>query len=221
MWGLKWGALIWGKVVAVPAVGLWGLLFLGAVLGVVGVRCLQGKRPRTIAGLALALALVVPLSVRAVPFTFSNGTVADATQVNANFAAVTLLTGFNTFSITQTVGAQRDVLAPAFVAPRALTCTVTTELHIPAVAVPVGTSSISTVVRENGAVRFAFGQPAGLATPNGMWKSSAFSTEWISEQTRPFAVASGSSVEFGTRINATGDFASATSLTCTIMWSCQ
>jgi hypothetical protein len=38
--------------------------------------------------LALALALLLPISARALPFTFTNGTVADANQVNANFAAV-------------------------------------------------------------------------------------------------------------------------------------
>jgi hypothetical protein len=38
--------------------------------------------------IALAVALLLPISARALPFNFTNGTVADANQVNANFAAV-------------------------------------------------------------------------------------------------------------------------------------
>jgi hypothetical protein len=36
----------------------------------------------------LLAALLIPISVGAVPFTFTNGTVANANQVNANFAAL-------------------------------------------------------------------------------------------------------------------------------------
>jgi hypothetical protein len=89
MWGLDWGQMIWGRSasVAVPALGFWGTLLLGAVLGAVGVRRLRG-RARMAGAAALALALLLPISARALPFTFTNGTVADATQVNANFAAL-------------------------------------------------------------------------------------------------------------------------------------
>jgi hypothetical protein len=89
MWGLNWGQMIWGQAPPVPTLGFWGVLLLGAVLGAVGVRQLRAGRSRLVGGVALGLALLVPISARALPFTFTNGTVADATQVNANFAALT------------------------------------------------------------------------------------------------------------------------------------
>ena len=90
MWGLNWGQMVWGQAqaAAVPAVGFWGMILLAAALGAWGVRRLRGPRPRVVGTVALVLALLVPISARALPFTFTNGTVADATQVNANFAAV-------------------------------------------------------------------------------------------------------------------------------------
>jgi hypothetical protein len=88
MWGNSWGQMIWGQATPVPALGFWGLMVLLAALGVLGVRRLRGGRSRLVGGAALGLALLVPISARALPFTFTNGTVADATQVNANFAAV-------------------------------------------------------------------------------------------------------------------------------------
>src|SRR5262249_41598687 len=65
-----------------------------------GVRMLRGARPRALGLAALFLVLMVPITVRAVPFTFTNGTVADATQVNANFAS---LQGIGPTSPTQLV----------------------------------------------------------------------------------------------------------------------
>jgi hypothetical protein len=88
MWGLNWGQMIWGQATPVPALGFWGLMVLLAALGGLGLRRLRGGRPRLLGGLALVLALLVPISARALPFTFTNGTVADANQVNANFAAL-------------------------------------------------------------------------------------------------------------------------------------
>jgi hypothetical protein len=88
MWGLNWGQMIWGQATPVPAMGFWGVLLLGAVLGALAVRQLRAGRSRLVGGVALGLALLVPISARALPFTFTNGTVADATQVNANFAAL-------------------------------------------------------------------------------------------------------------------------------------
>jgi hypothetical protein len=95
MWGLNWGQMVWGQAqaAAVPAVGFWGVIVLAAALGAWGVRRLRGPRPRVVASVALVLALLVPISARALPFTFTNGTVADATQVNANFAAVVAAQG--------------------------------------------------------------------------------------------------------------------------------
>ena len=88
MWGQSWGQMIWGAPTAVPAVEFWGVVLLAALLGALGVRRLRGARPRWMGMTALAVGLLVPITARAVPFTFTNGTVADATQVNANFAAV-------------------------------------------------------------------------------------------------------------------------------------
>jgi hypothetical protein len=89
MWGQKWGQLIWGHAASVPAVPLWGILLLFVALTIVGLRFVRA-RPRTIGLAALALAFAIPLTARALslPFTFTNGTVADATQVNADFAAI-------------------------------------------------------------------------------------------------------------------------------------
>jgi hypothetical protein len=93
MWGQNWGQLVWGKAAAVPVLGWWGALLLGAVLGVLGVRFLRKVPPRTAAWFVMALALLIPLAAAAnLPFTFTNGTVADANQVNANFAAVNVTT---------------------------------------------------------------------------------------------------------------------------------
>jgi hypothetical protein len=80
--------MLWGQLAAVPALSFWGVILLAAVLGVLGGRRLRSGRPRTLGMIALGLALLVPISARALPFTFTNGTVADATQVNANFAAL-------------------------------------------------------------------------------------------------------------------------------------
>jgi hypothetical protein len=91
MWGQNWGQMIWGKGAAVPALGFWGAVALGALLMFVGRRFLDREpRPRAIGFLALALASLLPISgaLAALPFTFTNGQAADATQVNANFAAI-------------------------------------------------------------------------------------------------------------------------------------
>lgn len=84
-----WGTMLWGSgAPAVPTLDGWGLLLLSAVLVVTALLMLVKRRaPRTT--LVLFVALVVPLAGYAttisMPYVFSNGTVADATQVNANF----------------------------------------------------------------------------------------------------------------------------------------
>jgi hypothetical protein len=94
MWGLKWGQLLWGTAQQAPAMGFWSALILGAVVGLLGIRVLRGARPPVVAALAVVITLGLPLVARALPSinTFTNGTVADATQVNANFSAVRVLT---------------------------------------------------------------------------------------------------------------------------------
>jgi len=91
-WGELWGSLIWGDPAAVPVPLLdsWGLLMLGIALGVVASRALQRGHARTVALGFAALVALSPVALRALtlPHTFSNGTVADADEVNANFAAL-------------------------------------------------------------------------------------------------------------------------------------
>lgn len=111
MWGKNWGQMIWGGVRAVPAMPVWAIALLCGAFVLLGVRFVRARRP--LIGLAaFALALAVPLTAKAVtlPFTFANNTVADATQVNANFTAVSnaipntyLIESFQNLVMGQTV----------------------------------------------------------------------------------------------------------------------
>jgi hypothetical protein len=96
--------MIWSAAVAAPALTFWTTLILGAMLGGLGVSRLRRPRPRTVGMIVLALALLAPIVARAlVPNTFTNGTVADANQVNANFAAVSkLIVATGSYSIGAT-----------------------------------------------------------------------------------------------------------------------
>jgi hypothetical protein len=68
---------------------MWSVILLCVAFIFLGLRSVRA-RPRTYGLVALVLALAIPLSAKALslPFTFTNGTVADATQVNADFAAL-------------------------------------------------------------------------------------------------------------------------------------
>src|ERR1700748_3811398 len=91
MWGHNWGQMLWGGGArGVPALSFWAVGVLCGALLVLGLRFLRAQR-RALGVTALLLALAVPLTARAtvaLPFTFANNTIADATQVNANFNAV-------------------------------------------------------------------------------------------------------------------------------------
>jgi hypothetical protein len=83
---MTWG----GGGVHVPALPIWGVLLLAACFTLLGAR-LAVRRNRTAAALLFgAVVAIVPLSAVALslPYTFTNGTIADATQVNANFEAL-------------------------------------------------------------------------------------------------------------------------------------
>src|SRR5262249_10568093 len=54
MWGQFWGQMLWGGNRAVPGLGFWGTLALGAALGIVGARLLRRARPRAVGALAIA-----------------------------------------------------------------------------------------------------------------------------------------------------------------------
>ena len=90
----NWGALVFGAGVAppvVPGLGLLGGTILAMGLAATAAWMLRKRRPAL--GLSLMLVLVaIPLAVVAgtvtQPHTFTNGTVADADEVNENFTAV-------------------------------------------------------------------------------------------------------------------------------------
>jgi hypothetical protein len=72
---------------AVPGVGPLSLVALGLALLAVGRWIIKDNRQaRNVILLAIGCAALAPLTALAVPNLFQNGTVADATQVNANFA---------------------------------------------------------------------------------------------------------------------------------------
>ena len=89
-WGENWGEMTWGEMIAaVPLTGKVGFLFL--VFGLLGV-VLWRFRSRVATG-AILLALMVGGANFAeaqvsVPNTFTDGDVADAEAMNANFEAV-------------------------------------------------------------------------------------------------------------------------------------
>jgi hypothetical protein len=91
MWGQAWGTMIWGTAPPVPAMGTLSLVLLGGLLALVARHAIRrGASARGTALLAAVATVGVAWSALAqsggmLPFTFSNGTVADATQVNANF----------------------------------------------------------------------------------------------------------------------------------------
>ena len=99
MWGQDWGSMFWGAAAAVPVLGPLGWLVLGASMGGTGVlfrKRLAGTSATTRIGLALLVATVLPLVAFgqvALPNVFTNGTVADANEVNANFDAILEETG--------------------------------------------------------------------------------------------------------------------------------
>lgn len=91
MWGTSsWGQMLWGGV-AVPSLPSGMLVVLMLACFLAGGYFLHPARRNQRNTIVALLLIGIPLSVGAVtlPYTFANGTVADATQVNANFAAVT------------------------------------------------------------------------------------------------------------------------------------
>jgi hypothetical protein len=95
--------MIWhnSPSVPVPATPLWAAVLLGIILGAFGVRLIRKGRPRAWGAAALVLAVLIPLSAWSVPYTFTNGTVANADQVNYDFsdldARVTVLESRNIY----------------------------------------------------------------------------------------------------------------------------
>jgi len=116
-WGDEnWGEMLWGLPASVPALEWFGLGVLALGLVAVASWTLRKRRP----GLGLPVLLVllaIPLVVAAgtltVPNTFTNGTVADADQVNANFGAVKTAVDENDGRITINAGIASTALGTA------------------------------------------------------------------------------------------------------------
>jgi hypothetical protein len=193
------------------------VLLLGALLGAVAVLSLRIARPRTVGLAALALALAIPLSARALPFTFANGTVADANQVNANFTALVPVTGFSETRQAAAMG-QQNVLGPAFTAPRAMTCVMSIQVDW----LPQQPSTIaafaSAIKVENGALTPASAPPDNTVDFVGLVNTGS---GWQSTQTRLFAVSSGSTVQFGTQVQVNTAPASGSNFLLVLVYSCQ
>ena len=85
-WGEDWGSLVWGSVAVVP--GLEGVGGWVLVISLLAAAAWRLRRRSTHAGLMLVLLPLLPL-LMAPHYTnwnaFSNGTVADAAEVNQNF----------------------------------------------------------------------------------------------------------------------------------------
>ena len=91
MWGENWGDMIWGGAgvpVAMVPISAWALLILGFVLGITAVLARNSHLARMFPFTFFLLVPFVAVVAVNLPHTFSNGTVADANQVNENFSAV-------------------------------------------------------------------------------------------------------------------------------------
>jgi hypothetical protein len=146
----------------------------------------------------LILSLLVPLTaIASVPFTFTNGQIADATQVNADFAALTPIQGSQTFSNRAGQGSQFDFASsPAFTAPRNLTCLVTVEA--------VGVAGVlNAQVSFNSAIQVGSTQTSGNANNLFFGFTSQFAPDanYFATYTSSFPVSAGSPVTFGMLIN--------------------
>jgi hypothetical protein len=202
MWGQKWGQMVWGTAAsAVPAVGLWGILLLGCLLGIFAVLYLRNARK---VGLAVSLlVLLVPLSALAsVPFIFANGAVADATQINANFAAVIPLIGRSIASSTNT-GTSSVFTFPAaasFVAPRDLTCVVTFQPYI--ATDPTNARILWAPALKVGSTQTALGIPLVPSVTFMPFEAGPGDRYYSATWTDVVSVSAGSAVSFGARFQS-------------------
>ena len=100
MWGIEnWGELIWGVAgVPIPLLSPPGLLVLAFLFGF-GAALVLRRRHSTMAMTLSAFLLLIPLAAYAgsvvLPNTFTNGTIADADQVNSNFGTVAVAVNDN------------------------------------------------------------------------------------------------------------------------------
>ena len=97
-WGENWGTMVWGAAAPPAAVPMTGWLGLGLLLAVLLMTALwkMNRVPGRV-GLTLSLFLLVPVLIAPhittwnglTWYTFINGEVADAGEVNQNFSALT------------------------------------------------------------------------------------------------------------------------------------
>jgi hypothetical protein len=90
MWGEDWLTMIWGGI-PLPMMGPLGwTLLVGALAGAAVVLYPRplSKTKTSVVLLVIAIVPLVAIAQVTLPHTFSNGTVADADEVNANFDAV-------------------------------------------------------------------------------------------------------------------------------------
>ena len=106
MWGEKWGEMIWGNPnaiipVAIPIDGVW-LFILGIIIGASASAIMaRGNNWARLTSLSIILLLpVVAVFAVNLPHTFTNGTVADADEVNANFEALANNSNSNTYKVS-------------------------------------------------------------------------------------------------------------------------
>jgi hypothetical protein len=177
-------------------------MILGGLLGVFGVLVLRSRRKLAIATLILGL-LIPVTAIAGVPFIFANGTIADASQINADFAALTPIQGKSTVTDIMVSGDPFVFASTPSVtaAPRNLTCLVTVEANGVAgfsaqpiqmkTAIKVG--STQTAGPENN-LFFSFG-------PNVSGDNNYFGT-----YTQVYTVNAGSSVTFGAYIVPSTNF---------------
>ena len=92
-WGEDWGTLTWGAAIAaVPSMGKLAVLVLVLALGGLAARFIQrGRAVASLLVIGLTLPMLAPVAnaqTVSVPNTLSNGSLAEADAMNANFEAV-------------------------------------------------------------------------------------------------------------------------------------
>ncbi len=174
---------------------------LGCVFGIVAVLSLRSARK--VGLLMTLLVLLVPITALAgVPFIFANGTIADASQVNQNFAAVIPLVGRTKTATSFTIAGGGFVFpsSPTFVAPRDLRCVVT-------VAPYVVTNSTNAQIAWSPAIKIGAASSVGpgagpgplslVQMPVGGFPSDL---NYSGTFTEVFSVTNGSSISFGAHL---------------------
>jgi hypothetical protein len=201
MWGQKWGEMIWNRASAVPAIGLWGALVLGCVIGMVAVVLLRSARKTGL--LVSLLVLLLPLTaVATVPFVFTRGTIADASQVNTDFAAVIPVRGRTTTSTSINGTAATYVFPTSSFTPQYdMNCIVTVQ--------PFVAASSGSVISWNTAIKVGSTPSTGPSPGPGLFTMTAIPSigpeqNYVSTFTEMFSVTHGTSVSFGAQFTGSG-----------------